>query len=99
MELESMGLIHCNFEEKKEFQFDKKKVLTYGNRVIEIYGDEENGGAILAGNVIFTREGMMYYKIIGDEYKMYQPEILEFVVQKLWRRNCEVYINGRHIIK
>lgn len=97
MELESLGLIHCNFE--KEFQFDKKKVLTYGNRVIEIYGDKDNGDAILAGNVIFTKEGMMYYKIIGDEYKMYQSEILEFIVLKLWRRNCDVYINGRHILR
>ena len=97
MELESLGLIHCNFE--KEFQFDRKKALTYGNRVVEVYGDKDNGDAILAGNVIFTKEGMMYYKIIGEEYKMYQPEILEFIVLKLWNRNCEVYINGRHILR
>lgn len=95
MDLEKLGLIQCDF--KDEFIFPKKKVLRYGNKVIEIHGDPQNDDKIYAGNVRFTYDGQMLFRIVGEDYKRYREQILNFTIAKLQRRNCTVYVNNQKV--
>ena len=96
LELENLGLIHCDFRE--EYIFLNKKVFSYGNKVIEVFGDINNGKKIKAGNVRFTADGQALYGIVGDEFKAYREEILDHIVSKLEIRNCTININGKRIV-
>lgn len=91
--LENLGLIQCDF--KDEFVFQNKKVLRYGNKVLEIHGDPENDNKICAGNVRFTDNGLALFEIVGSSYKSYRTDILDFIITKLQRRNCKILINNR----
>lgn len=94
--LERLGLIYCNFP--NEYKFDRKKRLISGNHVIEIYGDENNDGRVLAGNVIFTEDGKQLHTIVGEKYKRYRQDILDFTLLKLHQRNCTIYVNGKQLM-
>lgn len=91
--LENLGLIQCDF--KDEFVFQKKKLLRYGNKVLEIYGNPDNDNKICAGNVRFTENGRALFEIVGSSYKSYRPDILDFIITKLQHRNCAIFINNR----
>ncbi len=91
--LENLGLIQCDF--KDEFVFLKKKVLRYGNKVLEIHGNPDNDNKICAGNVRFTENGLALFEIVGSSYKSYRPDILDFIITKLQHRNCKILINKR----
>ena len=93
LELEQLGLIQCDF--KNEYVFLKKKILRYGNKVLEVYGDPQNESKIYAGNVRFTFDGRNLYKVVGDSYKGYNSEILDFIITKFRRRNCSIVVNNR----
>lgn len=92
LDLEYLGLIQCDF--KDEFVFLKKKVLRYGNNIIEIYGDPQNDKKINAGNVRFTYNGRVLFEIVDDDYKRYRSELLDFAITKFQRRNCEVILQS-----
>lgn len=96
MELANLGLVQCDF--KSEYIFLKKKVLRWGNRVIVIYGDPDNDDKIKAGNVKLTCDGTALFRIVGEHYKQYRADILDFTVTKFLRRNCKVVINGKPVI-
>lgn len=91
--LENLGLIQCDF--KNEFVFHNKKILRYGNKVLEIHGDPENDKKIFAGNVRFTDNGLALFEIVSSSYKAYRTDILDFIITKLQRRNCKILINNR----
>lgn len=91
--LERLGLIYCNFP--NEYIFDKRKRLISGNHVVDVLGDPNNGKRILAGNVIFTEDGKQLHAIVGDEFKRYRQDILDFTLQRLIQRHCTVYLNGK----
>lgn len=95
IELQRLGLIDCDFN--SEFIFEKKKVFRYGNKVITVYGDEENEKKIQAGNVKFTNDGQLLYRIIDSDFKQYRSDILEYTVTKLKSRNCRVIINDQEV--
>ena len=95
VELENLGLLQCNFE--KEFIFTGRKYLVYGNRVIEIYGTQKSKKKIKVGNVLFTRNGLALYEIVDPIYKEFDNNILEFIVDKLIKRKCEIIINNKRI--
>lgn len=95
VELERLGLIQCDF--KDEFVFENKKVLRYGNKVIEIYGNPQNNNKINAGNVSFTYDGLMLLDIVKETEVSYRPDILDFVITKLQQRNCRVLINEKEV--
>ena len=61
--------------------FLKKKVLRYGNNIIEIYGDPQNDKKINAGNVRFTYNGRALFEIVDGDYKRYRSELLDFAIQ------------------
>ena len=92
-ELENLGLIQCDF--KDEFVFPKKKVLRYGYKVLEIYGDPKNHDKIYAGNVRFTENGLALFGIVGDSFKRYRSDILDFAITKFQCRNCRVFLNNK----
>lgn len=92
LDLEYLGLIQCDF--KDEFVFLKKKVLRYGNNIIEIYGDPQNDKKINAGNVRFTYNGRALFEIVDGDYKRYRSELLDFAITKFQRRNCEVILQS-----
>ena len=96
VELEQLGLIHCDF--KDEFVFLNKKVLRYGNKVIELYGDPNNENKISAGNVRFTQNGLTLFGIVGSSFKRYRADILDFTISKLQHRNCRVIVNNKLIV-
>lgn len=96
VELEQLGLIQCDF--KDEFIFKKKKILRYGNKVIEIYGNPQNQDKINVGNVRFTRNGQVLYRIVDDAYKGYNNHILEFMIERLKHRNCKIIINEKNVL-
>lgn len=93
--LQNLGLIQCDFN--NEFVFEKKGVFRTGNKIVEVYGDADNEGKIRAGNVVLTANGQALYKIVGNEYKGYKENILNFIVQKLKSRNCRIYINKKEV--
>lgn len=95
VELENLGLLQCNFE--KEFIFSERKYLVYRNRVIEIYGTQKSKNKIKVGNVLFTKNGQALYKIVDPIYKEFDNNILEFIVDKLIKRKCEIIINNKRI--
>lgn len=95
-ELEHLGLMECDFA--SEYVFLHKKVMRTGNKIITIYGDPDNKEKIKAGNVVFTRDGQLLYSIIDDDYKKYRSDILDFTIKKFLSRNCQVEINGTHIM-
>ena len=92
LDLEYLGLIQCDF--KDEFVFLKKKVLRYGNNIIEIYGDPQNDKKINTGNVRFTYNGRTLFEIVDSSYKRYRSELLDFAITKFQRRNCKVILQG-----
>lgn len=96
VELEQLGLIHCDF--KDEFVFLNKKILRYGNKVIEIYGDPNNENKINAGNVRFTQNGLTLFGIVESSFKRYRADILDFTISKLQHRNCRVIVNNKLIV-
>ena len=81
-ELELFSLIETNYE--TGFAFEKKKVFTYQNRIIEVKKDR-----IEAGNVRLTEDGQRLYKIIG---KRERSEIFEYTIERLQYRDCNVKI-------
>ncbi len=95
-ELENLGLIQCDF--KDEFVFHKKKMLRFGNKVLEIYGDPDNQDKIKAGNVKFTDNGLALFRIVGESYKKYRVDILNFAITKLQRRNCKIIMNNKLVL-
>lgn len=95
-ELENLGLIQCDF--KDEFVFYKKKVLRFGNKVLEIHGDPDNQDKIKAGNVKFTDNGLALFSIVGEPYKEYRVDILNFVITKFQRRNCKIIMNNKLVL-
>ena len=95
-ELENLGLIQCDF--KDEFVFNKKKILRYGNKVLEIHGDPDNQGQIKAGNVKFTNNGLVLFSIVGESYKRYRADILNFTITKFQRRNCKIIMNNKLVL-
>lgn len=96
VELENLGLIQCDF--KDEFVFRNKKVFRYGNKVLEIHGDPDNQNKINAGNVKFTDNGLALFGIVGESYKKYRADILDFTITKLQRRNCKIMINNKLVL-
>ena len=93
VELEQLGLIQCDF--KDEFVFLNKKILRYGNKVIEIYGDPNNENKINAGNVRFTQNGLTLFGIVGNQFKKYRADFLDFTISKLQHRNCRIIVNNQ----
>lgn len=92
LDLEYLGLIQCDF--KDEFVFLKKKILRYGNNIIEIYGDPQNDKKINAGNIRFTYNGRTLFEIVDSSYKRYRQELLDFAITKFQHRNCEVILQS-----
>lgn len=92
LELDNLGLIQCDF--KDEFVFITPKIFRYGNKVVEVEGDPENQKKIKTGNVRFTLDGNSLYKIVGENFKTYRVDILEFTIARFRSRNCKVIING-----
>ena len=80
-ELENLGLILCDF--KDEFIFERKKVFRSGNKIIEIRGNPDNANRINAGNVCFTKDGIALLDIVGETFKQYQSDYLNFIVKKV----------------
>ena len=95
IELQNLGLLQCNFE--KEFIFTGRKYLVYGNRVIEVYGTQKSKKKIKVGNVLLTKNGQTLYEIVEPIYKEFDNNILEFIVDKLIKRKCEIIINNKRI--
>ena len=95
IELQNLGLLQCNFE--KEFIFTGRKYLVYGNRVIEVYGTQKSKKKIKVGNVLLTKNGQTLYEIVDPIYKEFDNNILEFIVDKLIKRKCEIIINNKRI--
>ncbi len=93
---QGLGLIQCDF--KDEFVFYKKKVLRFGNKVLEIHGDPDNQDKIKAGNVKFTDNGLALFSIVGEPYKEYRVDILNFVITKFQRRNCKIIMNNKLVL-
>lgn len=79
-ELELFSLIETNYE--TGFAFEKKKVFTYKNHIIEVEKDR-----IDAGNVRLTEDGQRLYKIIG---KREHIQILEYTHERLEYRGCNI---------
>ena len=94
-QLQRLGLIDCDFN--KEYIYVNKKVFKSGNKVITVYGDPKNDNKILAGNVVFTSDGVALYSIVDDDYKRYRSDILDFTVEKFKHRNCRVFINDKEV--
>lgn len=85
--LEILGLIEIDY--KKELVFKKKKMkLIYQNKKIEIESDKK----IEIGNVRFTYEGFLLYKMTE---KIYDTNTLEFIVEVWNKRKYKVYINEK----
>jgi len=95
-ELERLGLVECNFE--REYVFEKKKVLVFGNKSLDVRGDPEYSNKIKAGNVIFTQDGQVLYDIIDHTYKQHRKGIFEFAIRRFKARNCRVYVDGKEIL-
>mgnify|MGYP004512896453 CR=1 FL=1 len=70
-------------------------IIGDGNKVIEIYGNPRNQDKINVGNVRFTRNGQVLYRIVDDAYKGYNNHILEFMIERLKHRNCKIIINEK----
>lgn len=90
-DMENMGLIRCSFE--REYIFKNKQYVSYGNKYIEIRGNEDNENKIMVGNVCLTENGESLYEIVGEEFKSYSSQILNFTISELERRGCHVYVN------
>lgn len=90
-DMENLGLIRCNFD--SEYVFKNKQYLSYGNKIIEICGNEKNDYKIKVGNVCLTNNGESLYTLVGDEYKAYSTQILNFTISALEDRGCHVYVN------
>lgn len=63
-----------------------------------MYGDPDNAEKIKAGNVTFSSNGRILFDIVGEEFKKYRSDILDFNITKFHRRNCRVVINGKSVI-
>lgn len=94
--LERLGLIECSFSD--EFIFSGKKRLRYGNNELLITGDVNCNNRIQAGNVKYTDDGQSLYNIISEDFKEYDRNILEFVIEKFKNRNCSVIINNNKFV-
>ena len=89
--LDNHGIIE--YLPKDEFVFNKKKVVRYGNNAIEIRGDSKNEDKILSGNICLTKDGQTLFEIVGNEFKEYRKDILDFFIEAMYKRNCTVKIN------
>ncbi len=87
--LQNLGLLDIDL--KSEYIFAKKKVkMRYKNKIIEVEHDKK----IKIGNVRFTYEGFLLYQM---SEKIYNSNILNYIVE-IWRdRGYKVYINGQII--
>lgn len=90
-DLESLGLVRCDFE--RGYVFWNKQYLQYGTNYIEIRGNIDNEDKIYVGNVCLTENGESLYEIVGDEYKAYSSQILDYTISELELRGCQVYVN------
>ncbi len=93
MLLHQLGLIQ--YDHKDEFVFLDRKHLRIGNKNIDVIGDSTNEGKIKVGNVILTPDGQALASIVGPEYKKYRAETCNYILEKLKKRNCTIYINNR----
>ena len=89
--LERLGLIIYSNE---EFVFKERKTLLYGNNEIKVYGDVSNQNKILAGNVVFTIDGEYLYNLISYDRIAPDPQVLEYVIDKLLSRRCRIICNN-----
>lgn len=95
-ELERFGLVKCDFY--SEYVIKGYKKLWSENRIVEVYGDPSNESKILCGNVVFTKEGVLLYKITDKTVKHYHSQsILDFTISRLKHRKCRVFINGMEV--
>lgn len=84
--LQILGLVETNY--KDEYIFTEKKVkLIYKDKVLEIESDKK----IRIGNVRFTYEGFLLYKM---SEKIFNTGIFNFTIEIWKRRKCAVYLNG-----
>jgi len=107
-ELERFGLINCEFgkeyviantncEFEKEYTIANEVKFIVGNNLLTVYGDPNNDNKIKAGNVVLTKDGRILYDIIGDEYKAYRSDILDFIIVRFKKRNCRVILNNKEL--
>ena len=94
-ELERLGLIVCDF--KDEFIYENKKAFVIGNKKLTIYGDPDNKNKIKAGNIEFTIDGQLLYKIIDSSFKGYDSRIVNFTINKFKRRGCRVLVDNMEV--
>lgn len=94
-EMERLGLVECDF--KDEFVYYTKKIFRTGNKNIVVYGDPNNRKKIKAGNVNFTKDGMLLYDVVDGSFKEYRGDILDFIVDEFKRNNCRVIINDKEV--
>lgn len=87
--LQNLGLIEVDM--KSEFVFSKKKSkLIYKNKMIEL----EHSKKIKIGNVRFTYAGFLLYQMTE---KIYNSNILEYILA-IWKaRGYRIYLNGNRI--
>lgn len=105
--LERLGLIECDYANEYTFQHEDKfarynqtkvrKIFRTGNKQVSVYGDPTKTNAIQAGNVVFTTDGEILYSIISESVKHYRGDVLEFIVDRLRNRGCQVTINDRSV--
>lgn len=105
--LERFGLIECDFANEYTFQHEDKfarynqtkvrKIFRTGNKQVSVYGDPTKANVIQAGNVVFTTDGEILYSILSESVKHYRGDILEFIVDRLRNRGCQVSINDRNV--
>jgi len=89
MKLSRLGLLEYNWNDEFVF-FNKSKSFTFGNRKIEIISDFIKKGIIEFGNVRFTEDGIKLYEVAE---KIYNYEILDFIIRKLKNKGYIIHLN------
>ncbi|MBR3597732.1 MAG: DUF2806 domain-containing protein [Clostridia bacterium] len=87
--LDRLGLIEFCYPQ--EFAFKKKKVLVYGDKIIEVKNPN-----ICCGNVKFTKDGQILYKIIAADNQIFDDSIFDFIIGRLKYRKNKIVINEKH---
>jgi len=77
--------------------YTKKREFRVGNKQIIVYGNPNNDAKIKMGNVKLTEDGYVLYSIVDEEYKKYNRDYVDFIIECLHARSCKTYVNGRPV--
>ena len=71
--------------------------MGFRNSCFLLNGKQKTKKKIKVGNVLLTKNGQTLYEIVEPIYKEFDNNILEFIVDKLIKRKCEIIINNKRI--